>query len=228
MTVWHTVVQRWPGSARGHYNYGIELVAAGRRAEGIEEYRRALPGSADAHYALGFELQADGRYDEALDEYRAFIARKPLDITVPRAYHQIGRTLLQQGRHADALAAFDESLARNPREQGSLGGRADALVALERLPEAVTAYQRYLRAFPNSPDAMMNLGLTLVKLDRDAEARDLFAAVVQLNCRTTSRRTSTWPTRSPTPAVTATRSGRSAALRSSRRILPHAPRSRLR
>jgi len=180
LRLWRTVIERWPGSARGHYNYGIELVAAGRRAEGIDEYRRALPGSADAHYALGFELQSDGRYDEALDQYRAFIAQKPLDITVPRAYHQIGRTLMLQGRHADALAAFEDALARNPRDPGALGGRGDALLALERLPEAVTAYQGYLRAFPNSADGMMNLGLALVRLDRDAEARDLFAVVVQL------------------------------------------------
>jgi len=179
VALWHTVVDRWPDSARGHYNYGVELVAAGRRTEGIEEYRRALPACADAHYALGFELQKDGRYDDALEQYRAFIAQKPLDITVPRAYHQIARTLMQQGKNADALASFDEALARSPRDQGSLGGRADALLALDRLPEAVTAYQKYLVAYPDQPDAMMNLGLTLVKLDRDGEARDLFAAVVQ-------------------------------------------------
>ena len=86
---------------------------------------------------------------------------------------------MQQGKNADALASFDEALARSPRDQGSLGGRADALLALDRLPEAVTAYQKYLVAYPDQPDAMMNLGLTLVKLDRDGEARDLFAAVVQ-------------------------------------------------
>ena len=179
VALWRTVVDRWPDSARGHYNYGIQLVTAGQRSEGIEEYRRALRGSADAHYALGFELQKDGRYDEALEQYRAFIAQKPLDITVPLAYHQIGRTLMQQGKHADALAAFDEALARSPRDQGSLAGRADTLLALDRRTDAVTAYQRYLAAYPGQPDAMKSLGLTLVKLDRDAEARDLFAAVVQ-------------------------------------------------
>ena len=144
---------------------------------------------------------------------RAFIAQKPLDITVPRAYHQIGRTLMQQGRHADALAAFEEALARNPREPGALGGRGDALLALERLPEAVDRVPGVSACVSKQPDGMMNLGLTLVKLDRDAEARDLFSAVVQLN-RTTWRRTSTWPTRSPTPAVRPTRCASSAAPRS--------------
>jgi len=179
LTIWQTVVERWPG-ARGHHNYGIELVAAGRRAEGIEEYRRAIPGNAEARYALGFELQADGRYDEAIEQYRTFISLKPEDINVPRAYHQIGRALLTQGKREEALAAFTDAVARMPRDEGSLAGIADTLLALDRLPEAVTAYQRYLRLFPNSVGGMMNLGLALVKLDRDAEARDMFAAVVQL------------------------------------------------
>ena len=177
--VWQTVVDRWPGG-RAHHNLGIELVAAGRRSEGIEQYRLALPGSADAHYALAFELQADGRLDEALDHYRTFIRLKPGDVNVPRAYHQIGRALVAQGKREDALAAFRDALARDPRDQGSMAGAADTLAALDRLPEAVTAYQQYLQAYPNRPDGMMNLGLALVKLDRDAEARELFARVVQM------------------------------------------------
>ena len=113
-------------------------------------------------------------------EIPAFIRLKPEDVTVPLAYHQIGRALLAQGKSEEALAAFRESLARDPRDQGSLAGVADTLAALDRLSDAVTAYQQYLRAYPNSPVAMMNLGLTLVKLDRDAEARELFARVVQM------------------------------------------------
>jgi Flp pilus assembly protein TadD len=177
--VWQTVVDRWP-TGRAHHNLGIALVAAGRRSEGIEEYRRALPAAVAAHYALAFEMQSDGRLDEALEHYRTFIRLKPDDVTVPRAYHQIGRALLAQGKREDALAAFREALARDPRDQGSLAGVADTLAALDRLSDAVTAYQQYLRAYPNSPVGMMNLGLTLVKLDRDAEARELFARVVQM------------------------------------------------
>lgn len=177
--VWQTVVDRWPGG-RAHHNLGIELVASGRRSEGIEQYRLAMPASADAHYALAFELQADGRLDEALDHYRTFIRLKPGDVNVPRAYHQIGRALLAQNKREEALAAFRDALARDPRDQGSMAGVADTLSSLDRLPEAVTAYQQYLQAYPDSADGMMNLGLMLVKLDRDAEACDLFARVVQM------------------------------------------------
>jgi protein O-mannosyl-transferase len=179
LRIWETSVERWP-TPRSHYNYGLDLMAAGRRAEALEEYRRALPGAADAHYALGFDSQAQGRYDEAIEQYRAFIAQKPDDINVPKAYHQIARCLLAQQKPEEALVAFREALARNRHDQGSLVGVADTLQTLNRLPDAVAAYQRYLREFPNQTAAMMNLGVALVKLDRDAEARDLFAAVVQL------------------------------------------------
>ena len=37
--LWQTVVDRYP-TGRAHYNLGIELKAAGRRAEAIEQYRR--------------------------------------------------------------------------------------------------------------------------------------------------------------------------------------------
>lgn len=179
VTIWQTVVERWP-NGRGFYNLGVALAASGQQEPAVRAYERALPGSADAQYALGFQLQQEGKYDEALQHYREFIRLRPEDANVPRAYHQIGRTLLAQGKRDDALEAFREVLARKPADPDALAGIADTLLAQEKLSEAVAAYQAYLRVRPNTTDAMMNLGIALVKLDRDGEAREVFRAVTEL------------------------------------------------
>jgi tetratricopeptide (TPR) repeat protein len=178
--IWQSVIDRRP-TGRAHHNLGLELKALGRRAEAIEEYRRALAaGTPNAHYALAFELGADGRHDEAIEHYRAFISLRPVDIDVPRAYHQIGRSLLALRRPEEAATAFREVLARRPGNADALGGLGDALMSLERWEEAVTTYTEFLRIRPSDPNARFNMGLALVRLDRDAEARDAFATVVQL------------------------------------------------
>lgn len=175
--LWQTVVERRP-TGRAHYYLGLELEAAGRRPEALEQYRLALDGSPDAHYAMGFELTADGRHQEAVEHYRTFIQRKPLDVNVPRAYHNLGRSLMALGRNEEAVAAFRETLARKASEKEATAGLADALFALGRWNEAATAYADYLRLAPGDPAALFAMGLTLDKLARYPEARDAFAAVV--------------------------------------------------
>jgi tetratricopeptide (TPR) repeat protein len=180
--IWQTAVDRYP-SGRAHYNLGLELKAAGRRDEALQQYRLAAATSPQAHYALGFEAAADGRHQDAIDEYQTFIRLQPFDIGVPRAYHQVGRSYLALGRPADAAAAFREMLARSPGNIDALSGLGDSLLAADRLPEAVAAYQQLLRRAPGNVTALFNMGLALSKLDRDAEARDAFAAVVQIQPR---------------------------------------------
>ncbi len=175
--IWQTVVDRRP-TGRARYYLGVELKAAGRRAEAIEQYRLALDSSPEAQYAMGFELTADGRHQEAVEHYRTFIRLKPLDVNVPRAYHNLGRSLMALGRHEDAVAAFRETLARRAAEKEATAGLADALFALGRWDESVTAYTRYLQMAPGDPAALFGKGLALGKLARHAEARDAFASVV--------------------------------------------------
>lgn len=54
------------------------------------------------------------------------------------------------------------------------------VLAQDKLAESVSAYQSCLRVRPNTTDAMMNLGIALVRLDRDSEARSVFADVTRL------------------------------------------------
>lgn len=185
--LWASVVERWP-NGRAHYNYGIVLKAAGRRAEAIAQYELAVKTTPDAEYALGFEQQADGKYLEALNHYQAFVAAKPLDVNVPRAYHQMGRALLSLGRQNQAVMAFREALTRNRNDVDSLGGLGDTLMAQREFGQVVPVWQQYIALKPDNLTAYLNLGLALVELNRDAEARDIFARAVQLDPRSVPAR----------------------------------------
>ena len=176
--MWQTVVDRHP-TGRAHYNLGLSLKLAGRRADAISEYQVAVETDPNAHYALGFELDADGQHEAAIEHYRQFIRLEPDDAGVPRTYHQIGRAMMAMGRNEEAVVAFREALARKRGDSDALGGLADTLLAMERWTDAVAAYMEFLRLNPSDPTARFNLGLALVRLDRDAEARDAFATVVQ-------------------------------------------------
>jgi tetratricopeptide (TPR) repeat protein len=53
----------------------------------------------------------DGQYDRALEGYRQMLELAP-DST--RGRRDLGLALLQQGKHAEAIAALDEVVARKP------------------------------------------------------------------------------------------------------------------
>ena len=71
---------------RAHHNLAVELAAQGRRDDALTHYRIATADVPAAHYAVGFELAERGQVDEAIVELRQFIARKPNDSLMPRAY----------------------------------------------------------------------------------------------------------------------------------------------
>jgi tetratricopeptide (TPR) repeat protein len=177
LSIWQTVVDRRP-TGRAHYYLGRELSAVGRRDDAIAQYRLGLGSSPDAHYAMGFEFAAEGRHQDAVEYYRNFIRLKPLDGNVPRAYHNLGRSLMALGRYQAAAAAFRETLARSASDRDATAGLADALFAMQRWAEAATAYSNYLRIAPGDPTARFDMGLALVRLARYEEARNVFASVV--------------------------------------------------
>lgn len=85
-----------------------------------------------------------GRLDVALAAYAEAASIAP-DRPLPHASQ--GSVLLRLGRPADALAAFAAALARGPRDEGALAGRADALVALGRRAEAAEALDLLAEGF---------------------------------------------------------------------------------
>ncbi len=88
-------------------------------------------------YEAGGEHDSAGRPDEAIPHYeRALEAGLP-DGLVPRCLLQLGSSLRNVGRLADALALFDDALVRYPDDVALRLFRAFALADAGREREAL-------------------------------------------------------------------------------------------
>jgi protein O-mannosyl-transferase len=178
--IWQTILDRYP-QARAHYNLGVLLRDGGQRASAIREFQIALPELPDAEYALGFELAADGKHDEAIGHLTRYVALRPDDVNVIRAYNLLGRELAGVGKLDEAEQSFRRVLRMQPKNVDALAGLADSLLRQERLDEAISAYENYVRMAPPNATAYFNLGLSLARRQRDEEAVAAFARAIALN-----------------------------------------------
>ncbi len=122
-------------AARG--NYLTE--AAWNFTEAERAYRKAIaldPDNANAHQWLAEILGFTRRYDESLTELRLAEQLDPLISAV----HKIrARTLYAAGRFAEAVAAADHTMARDPNQPWVSYGRGYALVKLGKFDEGFAA-----------------------------------------------------------------------------------------
>jgi hypothetical protein len=80
LSIWATVVDRWPINPRGHYNLGNALAKMGHLPEAIVQYQTALhlqPDYAQAHVNLGTALAEAGQLPEAIAQYEAALRLEP-------------------------------------------------------------------------------------------------------------------------------------------------------
>ncbi|WP_447979185.1 lytic transglycosylase domain-containing protein [Candidatus Nitrospira bockiana] len=144
-----------------------------------------------------------GQCGNAIDPLSRSVALAPLDPAAPTAYYLLADCLLREGRHAESEAAFRYLWVRYPnapeaREaQGrlSLGlngqpwrptpedlyARAAAFQTLALHAEAVEELQRFLSAAPQHPkrdEAKFKLALSLVRLKRYDQAREMYRALL--------------------------------------------------
>ncbi len=139
------------------------VVDSTRRAEP----QRLAPGTPRVvHLVRALALQAAGQRDSALVLLRAAadtaerrpslpLAEGPARSEAGTPRVMLGELLLDAGRPAEAVVAFDRALALSPGRSAALLGRARALARLGRGDEAARAYARLLdnwrRADPDLP-----------------------------------------------------------------------------
>jgi len=135
-------------SARIQITLGQIASAENDAIEAEKAFRRALelnPQAARAHAGLAEILLKAGKTDEAAAEARAAIANGDDSNAV---YLLLGVTLTQSGKYDDALLSFGETLKRDPRNVLAFRHRAEALIAKNRLNEAIVDLQSALAIEP--------------------------------------------------------------------------------
>ena len=167
-SLWTSAVDVCPGSARPHYNLGIELERIpDRLPEAIAQYQAALriqPDHAEAHNNLANALaRMPGRLPEAIAEYQAALRIRP---DLPAIHYNLANTLARMpGRLPEAIAEYQAALRIRPDYAEAHDNLANALVRIAgRLPEAIAEYQTALRIRPDRTEIHYNLANALARL----------------------------------------------------------------
>jgi tetratricopeptide (TPR) repeat protein len=160
------------------HKLGTALYLGGDRATALTHFentvRLAPPvetideSVAKAHYSIALIKSAGGQDREAIDHLAASVKYQP---NYPEAHLALGDTLRRSGRPHDALAAYKEVIAINPRAAQARLGYAIALVQLKRYRETRQWLDEAVRRQPD--DLVLRHTLArLLAAAPDAGARD--------------------------------------------------------
>jgi Flp pilus assembly protein TadD len=177
LTLWQTVLDRWPPHARAHRNLAAELKLANRPDEEIAHLRAAVKDLPEIRNVLGLELLALGRHAEAADELRLYVRDNPRDAD---AWSNLGNALSALGRAGEALQAFQRGVAANPNNGLSQRNLALQYFQQSDFTDAVAHAREAVRLTPNDFAAHNLLGLSLVGEQKIDEAIAEFRASLAL------------------------------------------------
>ncbi|MGO9434474.1 MAG: tetratricopeptide repeat protein [Terracidiphilus sp.] len=159
-----------PPDARGVFEYGRTLAAAGRDDEAAGEFATALkanPQLTGAQLELAMALQRLGRQEEAIPWFEQVVAREPENEI---ALTNLGLALTLTGKAKDGLAILQRAQvmdAQNPVVYKDIGV---AHVQLSAFDEAIADFKKALTLDPNDPQLHYDLGLAYKFKDRYDEA----------------------------------------------------------
>jgi Flp pilus assembly protein TadD len=177
LTLWQSVLDRWPPHARAHRNLAAELKLANRPDEEIVHLRAAVKDLPGIRNVLGLELLALGRNAEAADELRTYVRDYPRDAD---AWANLGNAFSALGRTDEALQAFQRAIAIDPNNGLSQRNLALQFLQQNDFNNAVSHAREAARLTPNDPAAHNLLGLALIGQQKIDEAIAEFRASLAL------------------------------------------------
>jgi tetratricopeptide (TPR) repeat protein len=153
-----------PTNAMARSGLGGLLVSQGKSEEGIEELGNAIKLRPDERFALnlGLALGATGEPDEAEEMFWLAIDIAPNFV---RAYEELAKLLLEQGRAEEALAPLVRVVALRP-SAAAHARLASAAWSEGRWLLAVRAYGAAYRLDPRTPAHANDLAWALAAVPR--------------------------------------------------------------
>ncbi len=98
--------------------------------------------------------RASSGMGESLERLEKAVEAAPGDA---QALVELGRAHINEGKLEEALAVFDRAIAEGETGYRADDGRGAALIGLQRIPEAIRAYQQSLKKNPRGLEARLNL-----------------------------------------------------------------------
>jgi len=170
-------------SKNPYFRKGLGQAYAARRdwKNAIKQFREALelnPYYVDVRNDLGSALILAGQREEGKREFVSAYA----DATNPTpevSARNLGQAYLDEKNYSEAIDWFRTAVGRAPSYADPYVGLAQALVATDRLDEAVILLEKGVEAAPESPDLALVLGQVYFKAGRFAEARTSLEAAMR-------------------------------------------------
>ena len=158
-----------PDLAEAYLNRAIALHGLKRFDEALEDAQRAIklrPDYAEAYAWLAEILQAMNQHEAAVKGYEVALR---LGRPTAELHERHSAALKEIRRFGDALAAIDHALALKDYATGHVN-RGNVLLDMDRLEDALAAYERGAVLMPDHATAHNNRGLVLGEMGRDEEA----------------------------------------------------------
>jgi tetratricopeptide (TPR) repeat protein len=135
------------------------------------------PNLIDAHLNLGLARKGAKLWNLAERAFQTVAERWPGDV---RGFRSLGDCLLDQGRVAEAVAAYRNGLARHPSD-GSLHLLLGTVLATNNDPYTAEPHlRRAVELMPNSVTALVHLGACLTQIGREQDAVPIYQTVLRL------------------------------------------------
>jgi hypothetical protein len=136
------------------------------------------PHDADAQLQLGLIYQQRRQYTEAIARFEQAAKIDKMDAD---SRFQLGRIAREQGRLDDAVSHLENALAIDDKVSASEGWRdlGATHFAAGRYDAALAALQKFVGRREYEPEGLYWLGETLLKLSREAEAKECFQRCVE-------------------------------------------------
>ncbi|MDO8543458.1 MAG: tetratricopeptide repeat protein [Opitutaceae bacterium] len=183
-TLWRATLKTNPKSVLAHNNLGVLLVDAGRPADAIEHYERALetnPGLVDTRYNLGKALaRVPERMPEAIRQFEAVLQARP---NFEEARHNLAIALAAMpARRADAIVQYEAVVRLNPQNARAHSDLGVVLGGIpDRLQEAIRHGEIAVQLKSDLPEAHFNLANNLSRIpERKTEAVRHYEAALKL------------------------------------------------
>ncbi len=169
---------KFPDAPVFQTTYGRALKDAGKPAEAVAVYRRAVASVQDAalYHDLAVAARAAGNPAEAMKAEQAALA---LQRDNPDAMNGLGLLQAEAGHAADAARWFEAAAAADPSNASYWTNLGNARRELGDLAQAEAAYKRALEVDPLYADAANGLGALFVQRGKPADAVPWFERAVQ-------------------------------------------------
>jgi tetratricopeptide (TPR) repeat protein len=167
-----------PQDAEAHYYLGRVLFIRDNPAGALTAFQKATELDASnvkAHNHLGQAYEALVQYAAAREAYlKAIELEKKQSAKSEWPYFNLGALCVREGRAAEAEGYLRQALERQPGWSEGNAKLGMALLALDRLPEALSCLEQAIQIDPKNADARYQYARLLVKMGKPDEAERHF------------------------------------------------------